>query len=71
MSTLKGFRDRRAEIGSPEPRRPRSAPNTDPRYDKLPAAIKADMSEKEFCWLSDAEKEGLVDQYVYPETVED
>ncbi len=51
--------------------KPRSAPNTDPRYDKLPASVKADMSEKEFCWLPEAEKEGLVDQYVYPETVED
>ena len=69
--SLRDFRDRRMELGSPEPRRPRSAPNTDPRYDKLPAAIKADMSEKEFCWLSDAEKDGLVDQSVYPEQTED
>lgn len=69
--SVREFRDRRADELKPEPQRPRSAPNKDPRYDKLPEGIKAEMTEKQFCWLSDAEKEGLVDQYVYPETVED
>jgi hypothetical protein len=46
-------------------------PNTHPDYEQLPDSIKAVMTEKEYCWLSDAEKVSLVEDFTMPEAVED
>ncbi len=48
-----------------------SKPFTSPEYDRLPESIKAQMTEKEFCWLSDAEKRNITDEFTMPEATDD
>jgi hypothetical protein len=40
-------------------------------YEKLPASIQAIYSRKEWLWLSDAEKAGLVERECEPEVYDD
>lgn len=39
-------------------------------YDALPESIKAMYSEKEYAWLSDAEKQTLVERETEPEVAD-
>lgn len=42
------------------------APRRDPRYDALPEGIKAMVSPEAYLWLSDAEKDRLVQDMTQP-----
>lgn len=47
------------------------SPNTHPDYDSLPEPIKAQVSEKEYCWLSERQRINLEREMTMPEPVED
>lgn len=47
------------------------APNTHPDYNALPESIKAEVSEKEYCWLSETQRMKLEQEMTMPEPVED
>jgi len=51
--------------------RPMTKPFTHPDYAKLPETIKQSVTEKEYCWLSDSEKQRMVDEFTMPEATED
>lgn len=38
-----------------------------PDYVRLPRGIRDDISSKEYAWMTDEQREGLVDSYVYPD----
>lgn len=42
-----------------------------PDYDQLPESIKEIYSPEEHAWLSDEEKERILDTHCYPEPEED
>jgi hypothetical protein len=44
--------------------------NTHPDYENLPESIKMAVSEKEFCWLSELEKQQLQDDFCMPQVEE-
>ncbi len=38
-----------------------------PEYEKLPEAIKAEISDKEFAWMLDSQRDRLMDDFCCPE----
>ena len=42
-----------------------------PEYDKLPEAIRGDVTEKEFAWMTDWQRERLTDDFCCPEPDEE
>lgn len=46
-------------------------PFTHPDYEKLPEAIKAQVSEKEYAWLPESDRQRVVDEFTMPEATED
>lgn len=45
----------------------RSQPNTHPEYRELPAGIKTAVSEKEYSWMSEGQRQRLQDEFCMPE----
>lgn len=46
-------------------------PFTHPDYEKLPEAIKAQVSEKEYAWLPESDRQRVVDEFTMPEATDD
>ena len=42
-----------------------------PDYDKLPEAIKMEISDEEFAWMNDERRAHIVDEFCCPEPEED
>lgn len=60
-----------AGVGEDYQERVVSTPNTHPDYDALPEPIKAQVSEKEYCWLSERQRIELVQEMTMPEPTDD
>lgn len=45
----------------------RSGPNEHPGHEKLPECIKQAVTEKEYSWMSDAQRNRLQDEFCMPE----